>query len=99
MLFRMARESDFAKEREIMALQRAARLRGLREAEGFSQRDLANRLDVTIRTIRNWESGFTFPQWEILRRLADFYDVSVVYLRTGQHDVHEPFRGRRRYSG
>jgi transcriptional regulator with XRE-family HTH domain len=69
---------------------RGDRLRRAREDKGYSQRETADHIGVIPLTIKFWESGRTFPQWENLRKLADFYGVSVVYLRTGQSQVHDP---------
>jgi len=67
----------------------AHRLRDLREARGYSQRQLAEILGVRQATIANWEVGASFPQIRLLPKLADLYGVSIVYLRTGQNEVHD----------
>jgi transcriptional regulator with XRE-family HTH domain len=36
-------------------------LRALRRAAGLTQKEIAQSLDVTTRTIKNWESGATEP--------------------------------------
>ena len=71
---------------------RADRLRGLRERKGLTQRDLAEVIDVAPLSVVRWEGGLAFPQVRSLRKLAELYDVSIVYLRTGQNEVHDPHR-------
>ena len=76
----------------IRSEESGARLRELRERKGLSQQMLADRISVSRQTITKWESGKAFPQWRTLPVLAELYDVSIVYLRTGQSEVHDPRR-------
>ena len=49
----------------------------LRKEKGFSQEQLAFRLNVVRQTISKWEKGLSVPDAELLIRLADVLDVSV----------------------
>ncbi len=51
-------------------------LRGLREAKGLTQFDVAKELGVTITTVYNWERGTAEPYARHLLNLALLYDVS-----------------------
>lgn len=42
-------------------------IKAKREIKGWTQEDLAKALDVSVRTIRNWESGASHPG----KRLGD----------------------------
>ena len=53
----------------------------LRKREGLSQADLAFKLDVTPSTIGNYESGTRKPTWEIEEAIADYFNVSLDFLR------------------
>ena len=56
-------------------------LKYLRKREGISQAELALRLGVTPSTIGNYESGTRRPTYEIEEALADYFNVSVDFLR------------------
>lgn len=59
------------------------RLAKLRLAKGLSQDQLAERLDTKQPTVAGWEGG-KIPQLRTLVRLADFYDVDLRWLVTGE---------------
>lgn len=53
-------------------------LRSLRRQKGVSQQDLAQAFGYkSFTTIQKWEDGTSFPPSETLRRLADFFHVSM----------------------
>lgn len=55
----------------------ANRLRHARLAKGWSQEDLANKLDVSNGSVGNWESGPTIPRPVVLRKIAALFEVEV----------------------
>jgi len=40
------------------------------------QTDVAVKLDVAVSTVRNWESGKTFPKQPVIEKLCELYGVS-----------------------
>ena len=52
-------------------------LKILRKEKGFSQEQLATRLNVVRQTISKWEKGISVPDAELLIQLADVLDVTV----------------------
>jgi transcriptional regulator with XRE-family HTH domain len=57
------------------------RLRKLREQKGITQKELGKVLNTSDRVIGYYEANDRFPKDEnILRAIADFFDVSVDYL-------------------
>jgi transcriptional regulator with XRE-family HTH domain len=54
----------------------------------MTQRQLAEALRVTVRTITNYENGSREPNIATLIALADYFDVSLDYL-VGRSDVAE----------
>lgn len=57
------------------------KLKELRKKEGLTQEALAAEIDVTKRTLINYESGRCYPkQAEIVMRLAKRFSVSADYL-------------------
>lgn len=56
------------------------RLKKLRDENNFSQKDVANRLNISNATLSQYESAVRQPSYDILKKLADIYDVSIDYL-------------------
>lgn len=57
------------------------RLRYLREEKGITQKELGKVLNISDRVVGYYEANDRFPKDEdILRKIADFFDVSVDYL-------------------
>lgn len=62
------------------------RLRRLREDRGWTQTEVADRLNVSSVTVNRYESGERNPGFDTLIALADLFRVSVDYL-LGRTDV------------
>lgn len=58
----------------------------LRKAAGLSQFELARRLDMGRSALGNYEQGDREPDFETVRKIADFFKVSVDYLLGRQPD-------------
>ena len=56
------------------------RISQLRSALGWSQVDLATRLNVAKQTVSNWENENILPSIEMLVRLTRVFGVSADYL-------------------
>lgn len=52
-------------------------IRQLREARGWTQLELANKLEVTPATVYNWERGKYEPSASKLRAVARLFKVSM----------------------
>ncbi|MDO4567489.1 MAG: helix-turn-helix domain-containing protein [Clostridia bacterium] len=52
-------------------------LKTLRKAKGFTQEDLAARLNVARQTVSKWEKGSSVPDSEMLISIAELFEVSV----------------------
>ena len=68
------------------------RLRKLREAQEMKQSDLAKVLCVTRSCISNYENGTRYPDFEIIKRAADYFDVFVDYLMGTSDYVQFPIK-------
>ena len=53
------------------------RLKRFRLERGWSQEDLASRLDVSPGSVGNWEIGPHVPHPKTLRKIAALFDVEV----------------------
>ena len=60
------------------------RLYQLRKQKGFSQEELANRLNVSRQTVSKWEVGDSTPDMEKLVAISDLFDVSLDMLIMGK---------------
>ena len=59
------------------------RLREIRQKKGFTQMEIASKLNMTRQSLSNYECGIRFPSPELLADFADLYDVSTDWLLTG----------------
>lgn len=62
------------------------RLAAARDAAGFTQRDLASRLGIMVKTLRAWEDDRSEPRANKLQMLAGMLNVSMSWLISGQGD-------------
>ena len=51
-----------------------------RKEKHFTQKELAEKLDVTVRTVQNYESGNREPNYKTLKKIAEFLEVPIEYL-------------------
>ena len=68
------------------------RLKELRKAKGWTQKELANRLAIRYSHLNKYESGMHAPPFEKLIQLADIFDVSLDSLLKGLPIENEPIR-------
>lgn len=52
-------------------------LKALRTTAGIWQKQLADALNTSPKTISHWETGYSEPSVEQLIRLADYFDISL----------------------
>ncbi len=71
-------------------LDRAAitgRIAKAREESGLKQHELADVMDVHVRTVQNWESkAHPIVPWERLGEIADVTGVSREWILRGEHE-------------
>src|ERR1700733_4085149 len=60
------------------------RLKMLRKGRGWSQEDLATRLDVSPGSVGNWEMGPHEPHPKTLSKVAALFEVDVNFLLSGE---------------
>ena len=56
----------------------------LRKEKGFTQKELADKLNVSDKAVSRWETGKNYPDIETLQQLAAVLDVSVNDLLSGE---------------
>lgn len=64
------------------------RIKALRKAKGYSQKELGDILDLGQTTIANYEKNIRFPSPEILIQIANIFDESIDHL-IGRLDAEE----------
>ena len=64
----------------VLKMRLSQNIAGLRHAAGWSQEELAARLDVTRQSVSKWESGQSVPDAERLVKLSELFGVSVDFL-------------------
>ena len=55
-------------------------IRAARVNAGFSQKEAADRLGVSTKTLGNWENGVTFPPADKIAKICELYGVSYDHL-------------------
>ena len=61
-----------------------------RRAKGWTQRQLADKLQLTDKAISRWETGKGLPDVSLLLPLANVLDITVGELLAGERHLHPP---------
>lgn len=67
----------------------AEKLLSLRKREGYSQEELANKLDVSRQAISRWEMGTTLPDSNNVLQLSKLFGVSTDFLLNDKYTSDE----------
>ncbi len=65
----------------------SVRLRMLREHQEFSQKEAAKQLNILPDTYGHYERGVREPDFQTLKRIANFFHVSIDYLLDNEDEV------------
>ena len=71
----------------------ADKIMELRKKNGWSQEELAEKMDVSRQSISNWESAQSVPALGRLVRLSEIFGVSTDYLLKDELESEEPTDG------
>ncbi len=63
------------------------KLRNLREHQEFSQKEAAEKLNIAPATYSRYERGVREPDFNTLKRIANFFHVSIDYLLDNEDDI------------
>lgn len=63
-------------------------IKSLREKAGYSQAELARKLDVTRSSVNAWEMGLSTPTTQYIVELTKIFHVSADYL-LGLNNTHQ----------
>ena len=56
----------------------------LRKEKGLTQEELAEKLNVSRRTVSRWETGSNMPDLDILLELSDLYEADLREILSGE---------------
>ncbi|WP_371185057.1 helix-turn-helix domain-containing protein [Thalassotalea maritima] len=65
----------------------AEKISKLRKQLGWSQEELAEKLDVSRQSISKWESNISIPELNKIIKLAEVFEVSTDFLLKDEHDM------------
>ena len=65
------------------------KIRSLREQQFISQEQLANRMNVTLQVVLEWEQGMILPDVKNIVALSEILDVTTDHLLKSSSDVSE----------
>jgi len=71
------------------------RLKKLRKQKDWTQKELANKIDIRFAQLNKYECGMHIPPIEKLIRLGDILGVTLDYLIMGNRDQIQPLRNVR----
>ncbi|MGX2951627.1 XRE family transcriptional regulator [Ursidibacter sp. B-7004-1] len=69
------------------------RIREQREKLGLSRNEMADRLDVSLSALQNWEINEREPQASMIIKIAEFLGVTPNYLLTGEQSEPQEAKG------
>lgn len=58
-------------------------IKALREKSGFTQAQLAEKLNVSDKTISKWETGKGYPDITLLESISEIFGISITELLSG----------------
>lgn len=62
-------------------------IRTFRKEKGYSQEEVAVRLNVVRQTVSKWEKGLSVPDADMLIKLAELFEIPVSDLLGGKHST------------
>ena len=65
----------------------------LRREKGLTQKDIAQRLGITPKTVSKWETGHGFPDVSLISGLSDVFQVNISKLLDGEMPKIKPEAG------
>ncbi len=60
-------------------------IKSLRQANGWTQEQVANKMGISYQSYQNYERGITLPTLVHFVKLADLFEVSLDYLIDGKN--------------
>ncbi|MBP3655485.1 MAG: helix-turn-helix transcriptional regulator [Clostridia bacterium] len=74
-------------DKPIEVLSIGERIKKLRYEKGYTQQEIADKLQVSQATVAGWERGTSKPSVKVNNRLAELFGVTIEYLYRDWDDV------------
>lgn len=68
-------------------------------AVGMTQEQFAEKMDVSLDTVKNWEQGYNYPTIDMLVKIADFFHCDFDYLLGKQQEPNKEYQYIEEYTG
>jgi len=68
-------------------------IRDIRQEKQWTQRQLADRLNISDKTVSKWERGMGCPDLSVLTELAAILEVDLETLLSGERNTNQPIGG------
>lgn len=65
------------------------KLKELRKRNGITQLELSEKLGIGQSTIGMYETGIRKPSYEVIKRIADYFNVTVDYLISDDDNLYQ----------
>lgn len=62
-------------------------LKELRKEKNLTQEQLAEKFNISSRTVSRWETGTNLPDLSILVEIADFYEIDIREIIDGERKI------------
>lgn len=66
------------------------KIASLRKAKGMTQAELGEKLNVTFQAVSKWERGESYPDFEMMTRIAKLFEVSLEYFSEEGETAEKP---------
>lgn len=75
------------------------RLSACRIQSGYTQKEVAEKIGVSEKTLTYWENGYTSPSMDYAQRLSELYNLPLAYMDFTKEGNSTPVRDRHVESG
>lgn len=55
----------------------SSNLKAVRKEWGLSQAELAEKLNITLKTLSHWETGYSEPSIQQILEIAEFFNITT----------------------
>lgn len=69
------------------------RLKELRKSESLTQKELAEKIGISVHSINSYESGRRTPNFEAIQKLENYFKVSITSYSNSTHEEYELLHG------
>ena len=71
-------------------------IKKLRQDNNLTQKDLANKYNVTYQAVSKWERGLNIPDISLLKQMSEDFNVSIEELLSGKPTETKFFQTKRK---